>query len=229
MRDPIGSFEAIKENFIRYVETAFGTRYEGVEKERYALLNHDKVLYRKPWIEALPDYISSNKRIADLTPEDLGNALDENEAKTFAGLVEAGLFPASATLHSHQAEMLKESLAGNNCIITSGTGSGKTESFLLPLFAQLSKELAKWDLPDLKPTTVGTWWKPTEHKGLTPTQIVNITDFSLTNAARQRGHEKRPAAVRALILYPMNALVEDQMSRLRKALDSDDTDRKSVV
>lgn len=225
MRDPIGSFEAIKENFIRYVETAFGTRYEGVEKERYALLNHDKVLYRKPWIEVLPDYISSNKRIADLTPEDLGNALDENEAKTFAGLVEAGLFPASATLHSHQAEMLKESLAGNNCIITSGTGSGKTESFLLPLFAQLSKELAKWDLPDVKPTTVGTWWKPTEHNGLTPTQIVNITDFSLTNAARQRGHEKRPAGVRALILYPMNALVEDQMSRLRKALDSDDTRR----
>ena len=28
-------------------------------------------------------------------------------------------------------------------------------------------------------------------------------------------------AVRALILYPMNALVEDQISRLRAALDSD--------
>ena len=28
-------------------------------------------------------------------------------------------------------------------------------------------------------------------------------------------------AVRALILYPMNALVEDQLQRLRKALDSD--------
>src|SRR4030095_5891534 len=36
----------------------------------------------------------------------------------------------------------------------------------------------------------------------------------------QRGHETRLAAVRGLILYPMNALVEDQMSRLRKALDS---------
>ena len=30
----------------------------------------------------------------------------------------------------------------------------------------------------------------------------------------------RPKAVRALILYPMNALVEDQLVRLRKALDS---------
>ncbi|MEZ4906252.1 MAG: hypothetical protein R2771_01055 [Saprospiraceae bacterium] len=29
-------------------------------------------------------------------------------------------------------------------------------------------------------------------------------------------------AIRAMLIYPMNALVEDQMSRLRKALDSDD-------
>jgi ATP-dependent helicase YprA (DUF1998 family) len=36
----------------------------------------------------------------------------------------------------------------------------------------------------------------------------------------QRVHETRKAAVRALIMYPMNALVEDQMTRLRKALDS---------
>ena len=33
--------------------------------------------------------------------------------------------------------------------------------------------------------------------------------------------EKRPAAIRALVLYPMNALVEDQISRLRLTLDSD--------
>jgi hypothetical protein len=66
MKDPIGSFETIKENFIRYVETAFGTKFNGVEKERYALLNTDRVLYRKPWIEPLPDYLSSNKKIDDL-------------------------------------------------------------------------------------------------------------------------------------------------------------------
>ena len=42
MKDPIGSFETIKENFIRYVKTAFGTKFDGVEKERYDLLNYDK-------------------------------------------------------------------------------------------------------------------------------------------------------------------------------------------
>ncbi|HRE40624.1 MAG TPA: DEAD/DEAH box helicase [Ignavibacteria bacterium] len=223
MKDPIGSFETIKENFIRYVETAFGTKFEGIERERYALLNYDKVLYRKPWIEPLPDYVTSNKRIDDLSLADLGYALNTNEANTFKELVKTGLFPAGIKLHSHQAEMLKQALEGNNCIITSGTGSGKTESFLLPLFAQLAKEFANWQTPYAKPATVNTWWKERADGGLTSTQLVNTSNFTLSDAARQRQHERRKAGVRALILYPMNALVEDQMSRLRKALDSDDT------
>jgi len=223
MKDPIGSFETIKENFIRYVETAFGTKFEGIERERYALLNYDKVLYRKPWIEPLPDYVSSNKRIDELTLSDLGNALNTNEANTFKELVKTGLFPAGIKLHLHQAEMLKHALEGKNCIITSGTGSGKTESFLLPLFAQLAKEFANWQIPHRKQPTVDKWWKERADGGLTPTQIVNTSNFTLSDATRQRQHERRKAGVRALILYPMNALVEDQMSRLRKALDSDDT------
>ncbi len=225
MKDPIGSFETIKNNFIRYVETAFRTKFEGIEKERNVLLNYDKVLYRKPWIEPLPDYVSSNKRIDDLTLADLGNVLSEHEVNTFKGLVKSGLFPANIKLHSHQAEMLRQALEGNNCIITSGTGSGKTEAFLLPLFAQLAKEFANWQPPYAKQPTVNTWWKERAEGGLTPTQIVNTSNFILSDAVRQRHNEKRKAGVRALILYPMNALVEDQMSRLRKALDSDDTRR----
>jgi Lhr-like helicase len=220
MKDPIGSFETIKENFIRYVKTAFGTKFEGVEKERYDLLNYDRVLYRKPWIEPLPDYVSSGKKINDLTAEDLGNALSEGEVEAFKGLVNTGLV-GNFPLHSHQAEMLKQALLGNNCIITSGTGSGKTESFLLPLFAQLSKELANWTAPNQQSTSINTWWR--ENGGLSARQIVNTSNFTLSNDVRQRNHETRKAGVRALILYPMNALVEDQMSRLRKALDSDDT------
>lgn len=220
MKDPIGSFETIKENFIRYVKTAFGTKFEGVEKERYDLLNYDKVLYRKPWIEPLPDYISSGKKINDLTAEDLGNALNEAEVETFKGLVNTGLI-GNFPLYSHQAEMLKQALLGNNCIITSGTGSGKTESFLLPLFATLSKELSNWTTPNQQSTSINSWWR--ENGGLPARQIVNTSNFTLSNDVRQRNHETRKAGVRALILYPMNALVEDQMSRLRKALDSDNT------
>ena len=51
-------------------------------------------------------------------------------------------------------------------------------------------------------------------------KVVSLLNENLTVEASQRGHESRPAAVRGLILYPMNALVEDQMSRLRRAVDS---------
>lgn len=223
MRDPIGSFEIIKENFIRYVETAFRTKFPSIETERYDLLNYDKVFYRKPWIEPLPDYVTSGKKIADLRSDDFSGTLSDAEIETFKSLVTCGLFPDNIRMHSHQAEMLRKAMAGKNCIITSGTGSGKTESFLLPLFAQLSKEFTHWSTPGLKPNTVDTWWQ--RNNGLDPREVVDTNDYVLSAAAGQRLHETRPAGVRALVLYPMNALVEDQMSRLRRALDSDDTRR----
>ncbi len=90
---------------------------------------------------------------------------------------------------------------GHPGIVTSGTGSGKTESFMLPVLAAIANEAVTWAPPGsgyLK----GRWW---ENGNFKP----------------QREHENRPAALRALILYPMNALVDDQMVRLRRSLDSD--------
>ena len=40
--------------------------------------------------------------------------------------------------------------------------------------------------------------------------------------AAHRARDGRLPGVRALVLYPMNALVEDQLVRLRRVLDSDD-------
>lgn len=214
MYDPIGSFYTIKDNFIRYVKTAFGTRFPSIEQEREALLNTDKVFYREPWIEPLPDYASSGKKTDDLTVSDLPN-MTVAQTEVFKGLVKQGLFSEKIELYQHQKEMLTNALAGENCVITSGTGSGKTESFLLPLFAQLSKELASWETPGRVTERQLDWWETPKLK-----TIVG-DDFQLLQAVRQRGHDTRPAAVRALILYPMNALVEDQMTRLRKALDSE--------
>ena len=128
MKDPIGSFETIKENFIRYVKTAFKTKFDSLESERETRLNEDKVLYRQPWIEPLPEYKSSGKTINDLTPEDLPG-LNEEQQITFKGLVSQGLIPGYK-LYTHQVKMLRKALSGKNCIITSVTGSGKTESFL---------------------------------------------------------------------------------------------------
>ncbi len=214
MKNPIGSFNTIKENFIRYIKTAFWTKFEGLERERETLLHKDKVFYRQPWIELLPEYKQSGKYIQNLQLNDFQGKLSENDLANFKSLVSRGLVQGYE-LYKHQLDMLQYAMAGKHCVITSGTGSGKTESFLLPLFAQLVKELSSWDVPGIN--TSNGWWNNT-----TPANVVNRqNDYKLHESVQQRSHENRPSGVRALILYPMNALVEDQMTRLRIALDSD--------
>ena len=103
------------------------------------------------------------------------------------------------SLYLHQREMLKSAMDGRSSVVTAGTGSGKTEAFLLPILADLVRESEVWT----DPAPVGTdWWAG--RGGWRP--------------QRAEG-PGRPAAMRALVLYPMNALVEDQLVRLRKALD----------
>lgn len=214
MIDPIGAFEDIRENFILYVKTAFGTRFPSLEVERENLLRQRGVLNQEPWIEPLPKYESSGKTIETLDSSNLPG-LSDQEITLFKALVHCGLF-SEHPLYAHQAVMLRDSLNGRNCVVTAGTGSGKTEAFLLPLFAQLTKEITQWAGLDHPHAHLNDWWKNEAWQNSCNT---NKSSWWVP----QRGHEKRPAAVRALILYPMNALVEDQLTRLRKALDSEAT------
>lgn len=217
MKDPIGAFDTIRDNFILYIKTAFGTRFPSMEAEREALLREPRIMCQEPWIEPLPVYQKSGKTISSLTEEDIPG-LNEQEITDFKSLVSCGLFK-DYELHAHQAEMLKKTLDCNNCIVTAGTGSGKTESFLLPLFAYLSRESSMWEAPCTPDPRVNNWWNDTQWQN---SCISENNRIQHTYRIPQRGHEKREAAVRALIIYPMNALVEDQLTRLRKALDSDD-------
>ena len=75
----------------------------------------------------------------------------------------------------HQSEAVRGSLIDRrNLVIMTGTGSGKTESFLLPILGKLAQEASE----------------------------------------RSDAFADQPA-MRALVLYPMNALVNDQLGRLR--------------
>src|SRR5262249_2992191 len=86
-----------------------------------------------------------------------------------------------------------------NVVVTSGTGSGKTEAFLLPVFARLLRESETWP----REPPLHRWWElKREAEAWQPV----------------RAHEDRPAALRAFVVYPTHALVEDQISRLRKAI-----------
>lgn len=67
------------------------------------------------------------------------------------------------------------------------------------MFARLFNESTKWSNPE----PLNEWWNP------------NSKDWN-----NIRLNEKRKSAVRSLVLYPTNALVEDQITRLRQIIFS---------
>ena len=194
MNDPYRVFETLRDHYLMYIESRFALRHEKLRQERHDLLNQDTHLYREPHIEFVPPYQSSNKKLTqaateiDGLPDELGD------------FAEHGLFDSKNQLYQHQYDAI-QAAQSKHVVITAGTGSGKTEAFLIPIIARLLEESKRW--PAYNPRS-WAWWQGS--KSRTP----------------QRGNEQRQAAIRALILYPMNALVEDQMQRLRKALDSDE-------
>ena len=217
MRDPIGTFEHIRDNFIHYVQTAFKTQFPSLEQEREELLRTTSeqspgMFYRDPWVEPLPRYRTTHT-LAAVPATDLPgmSAAEITAFKTLAACGLVGDYP----LFSHQLQMLRLSLQGRNAVVTAGTGSGKTESFLLPLFANLAREAITWQPPTAPQAHQNDWWT----RDAETWRAQRHADDQSPRVS-QRSNEQRTAAVRALIMYPMNALVEDQMTRLRKALDS---------
>ena len=208
MINPIGVFEKVVKGYISYVQTAFGTRYEEFESKRKDLLNEVGVIYRQLIVEPLLKYESGPKKIEDLDEDDL-QGFSEDEIKVFKQFVKKGLFTGDFPLYMHQYMMLKKAVRGENCVITSGTGSGKTESFLMPLFAYLLKDLSKYIH---SPSNVNIDGPHTKGLGSKRGVIINETGVGqLSPASLQRNNETRPSAIKAIIVYPMNALVEDQM------------------
>lgn len=207
MKDPLRAYGAMQEGIKRYITSAFGTNSPSFEKERRELLDRDGVLFQEAFVEPVPSY-AFGKKLSELDQNDL-HGLSRKGVEAFRKIVGAGLFKGDFNLYKHQQSMLVNSLAGKHCVVVTGTGSGKTESFLLPVLANIIREA----------TAEGKEWKrPTKQPEVwTKDRLPEWCDTRM----KLRG-ESRPAAVRALVLYPMNALVEDQVSRLRQALDSDD-------
>ena len=187
---------SLREAYLRYYNTAFWLRDAGLMAERGQLLSSEGVIFTEPRLEPVLPYEST-----EVLREVCGElALDEQVADALGWM----LYRADGgfKLRPHQGEALRCSLAAAapwNPVVTSGTGSGKTESFLLPIFARLLDESLRWPADQEE----YEWWREEHH------------------AEPWRGwrsNEVRPSAVRALIVYPTNALVEDQISRVRGAL-----------
>jgi len=178
MNNPIKVWRELKDTYIRYIESGLPLSESYYNKERRKLYDEPEAICQPPIIELVPRY-EETKTLTEVCTEN-------NINLEFADFAKCGLFPnvggKERKLYKHQEEAIVEAVKKRKHIVaTTGTGSGKTECFLLPVIADLVKESEKW------------------------------------------GND-RHRAMRTLILYPLNALAEDQMIRLRKSLNSINVD-----
>lgn len=174
MQDPVGIGNQLKEAYINYITTNIPILDKGIDAERRALLNKDKVLMQSPILELVNNYPSGKDTMLSICKEVYK---DEEQAKSIADFLQRSVL-GKYSPYKHQKDAFIDVVGKNlNLIVTTGTGSGKTETFLMPLLASLIDESKAW----------------------------------------KNGKEN---VMRSMILYPLNALAEDQMSRLRETLDS---------
>ncbi|WP_420446004.1 DEAD/DEAH box helicase [Candidatus Poriferisodalis sp.] len=153
-----------------HIEATYHISDKRLVEQRQALLNEPGVISQQPYLESTPRY-TTGPRFNELG---LPSAADEI-LKLASRAHDGGVAYLHDPPYEHQASALTRTILENrSLVVTTGTGSGKTETFLSPILAKLAIEAC--DLPD---------------------------SFVIP-------------AVRALVLYPMNALVNDQLGRLRR-------------
>lgn len=161
--DPVAASESISQDYRRYLKTMLRPSHETIAKEFNRAVDEAPNLTRGPILQLTPPY-APGSTAQELIREDVLH-------ESFRSLEHA--FPLERPLYRHQENALRKVRDGRNLIVSTGTGSGKTESFLIPIIDELLRDQAAGSLGP---------------------------------------------GVRALLLYPMNALANDQVKRLRKLL-----------
>ena len=216
MNNPIGLFQNLRQMYLRYVNSPFALRYDDLSRDRERMLDRDGFIWREPLIEPVPAYRKCGQSFREMAHSLLDNSWGASASDSLADFVHCGIFPANQEPYAHQKEVFEQSVGnGRDVIVTTGTGSGKTECFLLPVMAALLRESQAWGRQAARPAN-WDWWDNRHRQ-------IQGRGNRYPGRVPQRGHEdgstRRPA-VRALLLYPLNALVEDQLIRLREGLDS---------
>lgn len=200
MHDLIGAYERMNQVYQWYIESAFPLRYQTLSEERKRLLSQVEILSQPPLLETIPVYPMSGLNLLEASRRLPSGYQD------LSHLAQA-LFPDGRELWQHQWDSLRAVINNKrDIVVTTGTGSGKTECFLLPLLAELARDLNLWSSCS-EPPKDHEWWN--SEKAQWESQWMH------TGRNKEGLH-----AIRGLILYPLNALVEDQLRRLRSTLDS---------
>ena len=128
--NPLILFETLKQTLRRYITTTLpiSRRYPKLQEAFRGLLD-DQELVKGPFVEALPDFKKANTLRALLRTNGgfLNNGLESLPARIL-----------DRALHGHQEEALSKACHDSQSIlVATGTGSGKTETFLYPLAHKL--------------------------------------------------------------------------------------------
>lgn len=159
----IDASKHIVEKYQRYLRTTFDIKDLDYKELFLQQLKDSDPFSKGPYLDVV-DSFQTGHSIPQLIIEGLLH-------KDFSNIPEI----YNKTLYIHQEESIRKANKGRNLVVSTGTGSGKTESFLLPILNCLMKE-------------------------------------------KEENGGKLTAGVRALIIYPMNALANDQVDRLRSTL-----------
>lgn len=166
LSNPIQAARTIEASYRNYLATTIHFEDKELQNQLRAILEGRNFLSKGPFLEATPPY-TKDATVRDLVDQELLNK----------GMLSLGGFDPDRQLYVHQVNAIKKALEKKNYIVVTGTGSGKTECFLLPIINDILEEFSN------------------------------------------SGHKP---GVRAMILYPMNALANDQLKRLRTLLEGTD-------
>lgn len=165
--DPIETARTIERSYRGYISSTIHFARRDLQDQLESLIGEAGYLAKGPYLEAAPPYQGAS------TVRELVSSGGLCKSMLLLGDGNVRKFDPDRKLYLHQVRALQKARAGKNYIVTTGTGSGKTECFLLPILDDILREFEKAG--------------------------------------------PRPG-VRALILYPMNALANDQLKRLRDLL-----------
>lgn len=157
---PAESSKEIVDFYKRYLVSTFKTDNSSLNEQLEKAINEPGSVEKGPYV-SMSDSFEKDKSISELVEE---GVLCRSMLKLKA------LHP-ERSLYKHQVDAIRKAVNNENIVVTTGTGSGKTECFLIPMINSLLQE--------------------EEQNKLSP-------------------------GIRAMIIYPMNALVNDQIDRLRE-------------
>ena len=123
--DPLTASERIRDSYRRYLVSTFSPRTGGLGAEFEALLSNEFKLTRGPILQASAPF-EPGASVADLMAEGVLSADWQD--------VGDESFPVERPLHLHQEQAVRKAVDHRrNLLVSTGTGSGKTDSFLVPI------------------------------------------------------------------------------------------------